>query len=140
MVKMNKEKRGSSDVVTDVSLNITGVRWKHNNVVNAIFAFTIRQPIQLVKRYCHREKRRVKIERSNIIHNSNIISQYNMSMMGVDCMHENISVYMFNVGAKRCWWPLFRFLVNVAVNNTYQIYCQSHLNHGAYRLDTLRFH
>ena len=36
MVKMNKEKQRSSDVVTDVSLNITAVSWKDNKVVNVI--------------------------------------------------------------------------------------------------------
>ena len=30
MVKMSSEKRGSSDVVTDVSSNITAVHWKDN--------------------------------------------------------------------------------------------------------------
>ena len=61
MLKMNKEKRGSSDVVTDVSSNITAVRWKDNKVVNAISTFTGRQSIQQAKRYCHREKRRVNM-------------------------------------------------------------------------------
>ena len=56
MAKMNKQKRGSSDVVTDVSLNITAVRWKDNKVVNAISTFNVKQPIQKVNRYCHREK------------------------------------------------------------------------------------
>ena len=73
MIEMNKEKRGSSDLVTDVSSNITAVRWKYNKVVNAISTFT-EQPIQQVKRHCHRENRRVNIEQPNII------TQYNMSM------------------------------------------------------------
>ena len=33
MVKMNKEKHESPDVVTDVFSNITAVRWKDNKVV-----------------------------------------------------------------------------------------------------------
>ena len=66
MVKMNKEKRGSSDVVTDVSSNITAVRWKDNSVVNVISTFPGKQPNQQVKSYCHREKRRVNIEQPNI--------------------------------------------------------------------------
>ena len=74
MVKINKGKCGSSDVVTDVYSNITAVRWKDNKVVNAISAFTGKQPIQQVKRNCHREKQRVNIEQPNII------NQYNMSM------------------------------------------------------------
>ena len=36
MVKMNKEKHRSSDVVIDVSSNITAVSWKDNKVVNVI--------------------------------------------------------------------------------------------------------
>ena len=60
-VKMNKQKRGSSDVVTGVSSNITVAHQKDNKGMNAIFTFTSKQPIQQAKQYCHREKRRVNI-------------------------------------------------------------------------------
>ena len=73
-----KEKRGSSDVVTDVSSNITAVRWKDNKVVNAVSTFTGKQQIQQVKRYYHSEKRRVNIEQPNVM------NQYNMAMGRVD--------------------------------------------------------
>ena len=56
MVKMNKEKHGLPDMVTDVLSNITAVRWKDNKVVNPISIFTDKQPIQKTKRYYHREK------------------------------------------------------------------------------------
>ena len=52
MVNMKKEKRGTSDVVTDVSSNINVVRWKDNKVVKAISTFTAKQQFQLAKRYC----------------------------------------------------------------------------------------
>ena len=61
MVKMNREKGGSWDVVTDVSLNIAAVRWKDNKVVNGISFVTSKQPIQQIKRYCHRKKQRINI-------------------------------------------------------------------------------
>ena len=131
MVKMNKEMCGSSDVVTDVSWNITALRWKDNKVVNAIFTVTGKQPIQQAKRYCHREKRKVNIEQPNII------NQYNMSMVGVYCMDQNISTYLINLRTKKWWWPLFQFVVDVAVNSAYQMYHQSHFNPGEYRLDAL---
>ena len=51
--KMNKEKCGSSVVVSDVSSNITAVRWKVNEVVNAISTFTGKQPFKQVQLYCH---------------------------------------------------------------------------------------
>ena len=101
--------------------------------MNAISTFTGKQPIQQAKRYYHREKRRVNIEQQNII------NQYNMSMGGVDRMDQNISVYMINLPTKKWWWSLFRFVVDVVVNNAYQIHSQSHLNPGEDRLDALGF-
>ena len=63
---------------------MTAVRQKDNKVVNAASTFTGKQPIQHVKRYFHREKRKVNIEQTNII------NQYNMSLRGVDCMDQNV--------------------------------------------------
>ena len=54
-------------MVTDMSSNITAVRWKDNKVVNAISLFTGKQPIQQVNCYYHLEKRKVNIEQPNII-------------------------------------------------------------------------
>ena len=105
MVKMNKEKRGSSDVVTDVSSNITAVRWKDNKVVNAISIFTGKQQIQQAKRYCHREKGRMNIEQSNVI------NQYNMSMGGVHHMDQNISAHMITYAQRNGGDHFFELLL-----------------------------
>ena len=95
LVKIKKEKRGSSDLVTDVSSTITVVCWKDNKVVNAISTFTGKQPIQQVKRSCHRKKRGVNIEQQSII------NQHNMFIGGVDQMDQNISAYMINLHTKK---------------------------------------
>ena len=42
-------------------------------------------------------------------------------MGGIDRMDQNISAYMINLRREKLWWPLFRFVVDVAVNNGYQI-------------------
>ena len=60
-------------------------------------------------------------------------------MEGVNCMDENTLVYLINLRTKKWWWPLFGFIAGVAVNNAYQIYHQSHLLLGEYRLDALGF-
>ena len=52
MIKMNKEKHVSSDKVTYVSLNITAICWKYNKLMNEIFTFTGKQPLQQAKHYC----------------------------------------------------------------------------------------
>ena len=56
-------------------------------------------------------------------------------MGGVDCMDQKMLAYMINLRTKKWWWLLFRFVVNVAVDNAYEIYCQFHLNPGKYRLN-----
>ena len=73
-----------------MSSNITAVHWKGNKLMNAISTFTGKQPIQQVKRYCYREKRRVNIGQPNIT------NQYNMSMGEVDRTDQNILAYMIN--------------------------------------------
>ena len=46
---------------------------------------------------------------------------------------------MINLRTDIWWWPLLRLIVDVIVNNAYQIYRQSHLNPGEYKLDALGF-
>lgn len=126
-------KRGSSDVVTDISSNITAVRWKDNKVVNCLSTFTGKEPIQSVKRFCHKEKKKVDIEQPNIIR------EYNKSMGGVDRMDQNIAAYMVNLRSKKWWWPLFRFVLDASVNNAYQLYRMREIQPGEKKLDALGF-
>ena len=60
-------------------------------------------------------------------------------MVGVDRMDQNIGIYMINIRNKKWWWPLFRFFVNLAVNNAFQLDCLQPLNQGQKRLDLLGF-
>ena len=88
---MQKVKAGSYDVATDISSNATAVRWKDNKVVNCLSTFTDKEPMQSVKRFCYKEKKKVEIEQPNIIR------EYNISMGGADCMDQNIAVYKINL-------------------------------------------
>ena len=83
---------------------------------------TGKQPIQQVKHYCHREKRRVNIDQPNIL------NQNNMSMEWVDLMDRSIPVCTINLRTKKQWCSCCWFIVDVAVNKAYQICRQSHLN------------
>ena len=69
----------------------------------------------------------------------NAISFYNKTMGGVDRMDQNIGTYMINIPNKKWWWPLFRFSVDLAVNNPFHLYRLQHLNQGQKRLDLLGF-
>ena len=46
---------------------------------------------------------------------------------------------MINSRNKKWWWPLFRFCVDLAVNNAFQLYRLQPLNQGQKRFDPLGF-
>ena len=60
-------------------------------------------------------------------------------MGGVDRIDQNISTYMINLRSKKWWWPLFRFCVDVAVNNAFQLYRLRQPDASESKLDALEF-
>ena len=54
-------------------------------------------------------------------------------------MDQNLAADMINLRSKKCWWPLFRFCIDVAVNNAYQLYKIRTLNEGEARINYLEF-
>ena len=54
-------------------------------------------------------------------------------------MDQNISAYMILLRNKKWWWPLFRFCVDVAVNNAFQMYCLRKPKAGEPKLNALEF-
>ena len=43
-------------------------------------------------------------------------------MGSVNRFDQNIAAYMITLRSKKWWWPVFRFCVDLAVQNAYQIY------------------
>ena len=100
--KVEKSLRDSSVVATEMSSDISAVRWKDNKVVNVLSTFAGKEPQKNVKRYSQKEKKKVNVLQSNVV------NVYNRFMSGVDRMDQNISTYMINLRSKKWWWPLFR--------------------------------
>ena len=98
-----------------------------------MLTFIGKNPIQQVKRFCKKERKPVEINQPN---NINV---YNQSMGGVDRMDQNIAAYMINLCSKKWWWSLFRFVVDVFVNNALQLYRLRNLNVSETKLDLLGF-
>ena len=130
---MKKQARGISDVVIDNKSNMTLVQWKDKKVVTVASALYGKEPIKRARRYIKDQDGGVEIDQSNTI------SFYNKTMGGVDRMDQNIGPYIINIHSKKWWWPLFRFCVDPAVNNVFQLYCLQPLNQGQKRLDLLEF-
>ena len=130
---MKKEARGSSDVVNDNKSNVTLVHWKDNKVVTVASTLYGKEPMKRVRRYIKDKGSRVEIDQLNSI------SVYNKTVGGVDRMDQNIGAYMINIRSKKWWWPLFRFGVDLAVNNAFQLYRLQPLQQGEKQLDLLGF-
>ena len=131
--EVEKSLRGSSVVAIETPSNISAVRWKDNKVVNVLSTFAGKEPQKKVKRNSQKEKKKIDVLQPNVV------SVYNRFMGGVDRMDQNISTYMINLRSKKCWWPLFRFCVDVAVNNAFQLYRPRQPDTGESKLNTLVF-
>ena len=114
--KMEKEKRGSYDSVLDKDTGICITRWKDSKVVTMASTYAGVNPIKKAQRYSKAEKKRVEITQPNVV------AEYNYGMGGVDRFDQNIAAYMITQRSKKWWWPVFRFCVDLAVQNAYQIY------------------
>ena len=112
---------------------MAAVRWKDNKVVNVLSTFAGKDPVQKVKRYSQEAKKRIDIPQPKVVH------VYNRYMGGVDRLDQNLAAYMINLRSKKWWWPLFRFCIDVAINNAYQLYRIKQLNEGESRMDALEF-
>ena len=92
--------------------------------VNGLSTYTRKEPTQYVKTFCHSAKKKIDIEQPNIIR------EYNKSMGGADRMDQNIAAYMINLRSKKWWWPLFRFVIDVSVNNAFELYLMKEAEGG----------
>lgn len=111
---MKKMKRGSYNQTTDVSSDITLVRYNDNNIVTVASTECGVQSIGKVKRWCDKQKKEVDQPRCFI--------NYNKYMGGVDRLDQNVGCYRIGVRLKRWYWQLLLFPLNVSINNVYQLY------------------
>ena len=130
---MEKLERGASDVVTDKNSNLTLVRWKDNKVVTVVSTFVGKIPLRKAHRYVKAQNGKAEIDQPQSIF------LYNKGMGGVDCLDQNISSYMIDHRSKKWWWPVFRFCLDLSVNNAYQLYRQQKRSEGERKLDLLGF-
>ena len=130
--EMEKLERGASDVVTDKNSNLTLVRWKENKVVTVASTFVGKMPLRKAHRYIKAQNGRAEIDQPQSIF------VYNKGMGEADHLDQNISSYMIGHRSKS-WWPVFRFCLDLSVNNAYELYRQQKRSEGERKLDLLGF-
>ena len=131
--EMEKLERRASDVVTDKNSNLMLVRWKDNKVVTVTSTFVGKMPFRKAHRYVKAQNGRAEIDQPQSIF------LYNKGMGGVDRLDQNISSYMISHRSKKWWWPVFRFCLDLSVNNAYQLHRQQKRSEGERKLDLLGF-
>ena len=129
---LKKQPRGSMDYRLDSQKSVIVVRWNDNSVVTLASNCHGIEPMGSAQRWSHAEKKRVSIDQPYVI------TMYNANMGGVDRMDQNVSTYRISIRSKKWWWPLFAYLLDVAMQNSWLVY---RLTEGAKRqpLDQLDF-
>ena len=116
VAEMQKMKRGSFDLATDVRNGLTVVRWNDNNVVNLVSNKVGVNPLQVAKRWSRAESRRIEIPQPFII------KHYNETMGGVDRMDQNVNQYRTSIRSKKWYWPIIAYCLDVSVQQTWHLY------------------
>ena len=128
---MKKQQRGSYDYRTDDSKEIILVRWNDNNVVDICSNAVGVEPCSQASRYLSTAKSRMPIQCPRLV------KVYNEHMGGVDRMDQNISKYRIGIRGKKWYFSLFSYMVDVAVNNAWQLY---RMHYKEKKMDLLGFH
>lgn len=127
---MGKLKRGDYDSAVDSNSGTNIVRWKDNKVVTVASTYAGVNPIGVAQRFVRVEKKKVGVPIPRCI------QIYNHGMGGVDRCDQNVACYMVRIRMKKWWWPIFRYLLDMSIQNAYQLY---RLQDGVEALDLLAF-
>lgn len=112
---MKKSNRGYFESCVDEQSNLIVTRWMDNSVVTVISNSFGVNPINRVRRYSRKEKKYVDMSQPHVI------KQYNAYMGGVDQMDNNISNYRINIRGNRYYFPIFLWILDVAMNNAWTL-------------------
>ena len=102
-------------------------------MVTVASTFVGKMPLRKAHRYVKAQNGRAEIDQPQSIF------LYNKGMGGVDRLDQNISSYMIGHRSKKWWWPVFRFCLDLSVNNAYQLYRQKKCSEGERKSDLLGF-
>ncbi|KAL4132154.1 hypothetical protein QTP88_009361 [Uroleucon formosanum] len=113
--KFSKKERGSFETAIEKK-GILLVRWMDNAVVTMASTDVGTEKVSSVKRYSQKHKKHINVSRPKLI------AQYNQYMGGTDQMDQNIATYRIGVRGKKWWWPIFTWLLEIPMNNSWTLY------------------
>lgn len=110
---IKKKPREHYESCMDKESRLVVTRWNDNSVVTVISNVHSSIPVSKAKRFNRKEKKRIDISQPNCIR------EYNQNMGGVDLMDNNIANYRINIRGNRFYFPIFLWLLDVAMNNAW---------------------
>lgn len=113
---LQKQGRGKYDYKTDKDKGIIVTKWVDNKPV--LLGSTLHgiEPVGTVKRYCKNAKSKIDVECPSIV------IKYNKHMGGVDTANALMGLYKTPHKAKRWYFCIFAYLLDVSVVNAWLLY------------------
>jgi hypothetical protein len=109
-----KQSRGSYDFQTSNDEDVLVVRWKDNRVCTSITTYSTAEE-KSVARWSREEKKKVMVPQPKVF------ADYNKGMGGVNKTDQLIACYRTRMRLRKWWWPIFIYLFDSTVVNSYLI-------------------
>lgn len=113
---MSKKDRGSFEYLFDQNNQLLVVRWVDNSVVTMITNYDTVYPLNTVKRWSKQQKMKIDVPQPHLFKN------YNRYMGGVDLSDQSVNTYRISIRGKKWWWPLFTYMLDLAMTNAWKLY------------------
>lgn len=111
-----KKQRGYFESAVEANDGNLYVRWLDNSVVTMISSTCGTQEVTQTKRFSQQLKRTIMVSRPKVV------TKYNSFMGGTDQMDQNVNCYRIGVRAKKWYWPIFTWLLDTAMQNSWVLY------------------
>lgn len=111
-----RKERGYFEKAIEKNDGLIYVRWMDNAVVTMLSSFCGTKEVTQVKRFSQKDKRSIQIPRPQLI------LKYNNFMGGTDQMDQNIACYRIGIRGKKWYWPIFTWLLDAALQNSWVLY------------------
>jgi hypothetical protein len=110
-------KRGRGASESQVNKNaIVVVQWADNKCVCLASTFVGVEPATTIERYCDKEKRRINVPCPKAV------QTYNATMGGVDLSDMFMALYAIPTRARRWYFPLIGYAIDLALTNAWILY------------------
>jgi len=120
-----KKERGHAEVATATingKRDVVLTRWRNNAVVTVSSTIHGKGVATTAKPWSKAQKQHSQVPVPTSI------QLYNANMGGTDRMDQNINAYRIGIRGKKWWWSIFAWLVDVSIQNAWQLHRLSRRN------------